>query len=129
MAVVTSSRTLRDVPNGNPTGSQAPAGEKCSIVDQSPAKPAAPLWLQISLDNQPNKPVGWITAAAVDTSGDATVGPVDKNVFADTCVTFEQIFEDISVSSLYLMAVAELRTRIITPSLPAAPDATTLHGP
>ena len=126
MAVVTASRTLRDSANGNPTGIMAPVGERCSVLDQSPAPPAAPLWFQIRLDNQPNKPVGWITAAAVNATADTTVGPLDKNVFADRCVLFEEI---LGGSSLYLMAVAELRTDVTVPSSPTASDPTTLHGP
>jgi hypothetical protein len=126
MAVVTKSRPLMDAAGGNPTGVQAPVDQKCTVLDQSPVAPALPIWLKIRLDNVTNKPEGWISSGAVNPTRDTNDGPIDNDQFADHCVTLEQV---VGGSSLYIMAVAELRTRIIAPSLPAAPDATTLHGP
>jgi hypothetical protein len=117
MAVVTDTRTLRDSPGGNRL-TDAFYGHKCSVLDQNPASPATASWLQIRLDNDPNQPVGWISADAVDPSHDAITGSLSKDSFADYCVLFEKAFLS---SSLYLMAVAELRTQITVE--PPAPNA------
>jgi hypothetical protein len=124
MAVVTDTRTLRDSPGGDRL-SDAFYGHKCSILDQNPASPATASWLQIRLDNDPNQPVGWISADAVDPSHDSITGSLSKDSFADYCVLFEKAFLS---SSLYLMAVAELRTQITVEPPPPNAQATTQRG-
>jgi hypothetical protein len=115
-----------DAPNGDPTGAAAPVDQKCTVLDQNPAAPSRPIWFKIRLDDLPSKPEGWISSAAIDPTKDVNDGPIKSDDFADKCVTYEQI---LGGSSLYVMAVAEMRTGIVTPPLPPAPNATTLHGP
>jgi hypothetical protein len=124
MAVVTDTRTLRNAPGGDRL-TDALYGHKCSIVDQSPASPAAASWLQIRLDNDSNQPVGWISADAIDAAHDAVLGSLSKDSFADYCVLFEKAFLS---SSLYLMAVAELRTGITVDPPPPNGGATVPRG-
>ena len=124
MAVVTDTRTLRDVPAGDRL-KDAFYGHKCSVLDQSPASPAAASWLRIRLDNDLNQPIGWISADAIDTAHDAIIGSLSKDSFADYCVLFEKAFLS---SSLYLMAVAELRTQITVEPPPPTANGTVPRG-
>jgi hypothetical protein len=124
MAVVTDSRNLRATPGGTRIG-DAKYGAKCDVLGQDPAAPAAANSLQIRLVNVAGQPVGWVSADAVDTTKDAISGSLNRNEFADYCVFFE---EKCLFSSLYLMAVAELRTHVtVTP--PTGNAASALHGP
>jgi hypothetical protein len=127
MPVVTDSRILRATPGGTRIG-DAKYGAKCDVLGQDPAAPAPADWLQIRLVNVAGQPVGWVSADAVDTTKDAVGGSLNRNEFADYCVFFE---EQYLFSSLYLMAIAELRTQVRGPGAPAAPAnaAPALHGP
>ena len=92
---------------------------------RTPQRPPPPNSLQIRLVNVAGQPVGWVSADAVDTTKDATSGSLNRNEFADYCVFFEK---DRLFSSLYLMAIAELRTQIRVPAAPGN-AAAALHGP
>jgi hypothetical protein len=124
MPVVTDSRILRAVPGGTRIG-DAKYGAKCDVLAQDPPAPAVADSLQIRLVNVAGQPVGWISADAVDTTNNAVSGSLNRNEFADYCVFFEK---DCLFSSLYLMAVAELRTQVRAPSAPGN-AASALHGP
>jgi hypothetical protein len=124
MAVVTDSRILRASPGGTRIGA-AKYGAKCDVLGQDPTAPAPADSLQIRLVNVAGQPVGWVSADAVDTTKDALTGSLNRDEFADYCVFFEEKF---LFSSLYLMAVAELRTQVRVPSAPGN-AASALHGP
>ena len=124
MPVVTDLRILRAAPGGTRVG-DAKYGAKCDVLGQDPAAPAPADLLQIRLVNVAGQPVGWVSADAVDTTKDATSGSLNRNEFADYCVFFEK---DRLFSSLYLMAIAELRTQICVPAAPGN-AAAALHGP
>jgi hypothetical protein len=102
MAVMISTRTLRDAPGGNSIGIDAPARAKVSIIaTQSP-------WVEIEIAGIPDTPKGWVAQAAVDPNSD-TPGPLDKLAFTSQCAWQAIIYD---VSAHYLVAVASLRTDI-----------------
>ena len=102
MAIMIVTRTLRDA-DGNSLGVDAPAGIKVELIELNP--PLA----KIRLPTLPNQPVGFVTLAAVDPDSDATLGPLDKLLFAKRCAEEESLY---GVSAHYLMSIAELRTNV-----------------
>jgi hypothetical protein len=104
MAIMKVTRTLRDAPGGNSTGKSAPAGIKVQVLDAS-----TPPWIKIQVIGLPDQPVGFVSDDAVDNAADATLGPLDKALFAKECARQENIY---GVSAHYLMAVAGLRTNV-----------------
>ncbi|MBB4289484.1 hypothetical protein GGE16_001500 [Rhizobium leguminosarum] len=104
MPVVTSTRTLRNKPGGESTGSDAPGGAKVSILDEADGG-----WLKIRVLGAPGEPEGWVSALAVDKLRD-TLGPIDKLVFANICAWDSLLIE---TSAHYMLAVAEMRTDLV----------------
>jgi putative chitinase len=109
MAVMLSSRNLRNAPSLDPTALITPAvivpaGKKVQVVDNTNAS-----LLHISFMDGDKEQDGWVSALAVDQTTDAIGGPLDKLVFAEACVRRAVSW---GVSAHYLMSVAEMRTRI-----------------
>ncbi len=106
MAVMLSTRTLLDAPDGDSKGVIAKAGTKVDILDEKTP------WIQVRLLGIANNPVdvGWVSKLAVDPSKDTiVVGPLDKLMFADECASQAIIWD---ATAHYIMSVAEARTRI-----------------
>ncbi|MGN6487024.1 MAG: hypothetical protein ACTHLT_04290 [Devosia sp.] len=108
MAVLLSTRTLRDSPNGNPI-SVLPPGTRLN-----PGARHGP-WLEVTVVDPPGT-TGWLSAEAVKQDAD-TIGPLDKQAFADVCNFQGSVF---GVSAHYLAAVATLRTNVTDETAPEA---------
>lgn len=105
MAVMKSTRTMRDAPAGVSINVMAVAGAKVRILDDT-----APPWMKIELldsDLDP-KPKGWVSSQAVDPNAD-DLGPLDRKLFAAECVFQAKSFGS---QAHYLMAVADMRTNV-----------------
>jgi hypothetical protein len=84
----------------------AKAGDRVQILDDVRANPP---WIKVRLRDLPGQPEGWVSVDAVNPNADAALGPLDKSLFAMEC---SRQAEEFGVSDHYLMAVAELRTRV-----------------
>jgi N-acetylmuramidase len=104
MAVMLSSRNLRDTPNGDPTAVIAPAGKKVEIIDKSD-----PSFLRIKFTDGGEEHDGWVPALTVDLKSDEIGGPLDKLVFAEACVRRAVSW---GTSAHYIMSIAETRTNV-----------------
>jgi hypothetical protein len=106
MAIRGTTRTLRNSPEGNQLVAIAKAGDRVQILDDASNNPP---WIKVLLRDLPGQPEGWVSVDAVDPNADAALGPLDKLLFAMECA---RQAEEFGVSDHYLMAVAELRTRV-----------------
>jgi hypothetical protein len=109
MAVMLSTRNLRSAPNADPSAVItppviAPAGKKVDIVDSSD-----PSFLRIRFTDGGQVLDGWVPALTVKRDADEIGGPLDKLVFAESCVRKAVSW---GTSAHYLMAVAEMRTNV-----------------
>jgi hypothetical protein len=100
MAVLLSTRTLRDGPHGNPIAVLPPGTRLTAGAQQG-------LWLEVTLVDPPGTH-GWVSAEAVKLDADV-LGPLDKQAFADACHFQGSVF---GVSGHYLAAIATLRTNV-----------------
>jgi hypothetical protein len=109
MAVILSSRNLRNAPSVDPSAVITPAvivpaGKKVEIIDKSD-----PSFVRIKFTDSGVDHDGWVPALTVDPESDGIGGPLDKLVFAEACVRRAVSW---GTSAHYLMAVAEMRTHI-----------------
>jgi Chitinase class I len=109
MAVMLSTRNLRNAPNLDPTSLITPtvivpAGKKVNVLDNTNAS-----FIHITFLDGDKERDGWVSALAVDQTTDAIGGPLDKLLFAEGCVRRAISW---GVSAHYLMSVAEMRTRV-----------------
>ena len=109
MAVMLSTRNLRSAPSTDPSAVItpaviAPAGKKVEIVDSSD-----PSFLRIRFTDGGQVLDGWVPALTVKRDADEIGGPLDKLVFAESCVRKAVSW---GTSAHYLMAVAEMRTNV-----------------